>query len=126
MYLHLRSVLLQRPAEPVPIVYIPSYTLMQMPGQSLYETMIPVKTPWGRQCLPAPSSGCMILTINSILGMTIQTLGTSVSPSPILWMRDTNHQLHPRDMKSMTHINKWVLTVHTKSRTDSSAQQVIP
>src|SRR5438270_11674564 len=53
-------------------------------------------------------------------------LGTSVSPSPILWMRDTNHQLHPRDMKSMTHISKWVLTVHTKSKTGNPAQQVIP
>src|SRR5437588_6308452 len=41
-------------------------------------------------------------------------------------MRDTNHQLHPRDMKSMTHISKWVLTVHTKSRTEYPAQQVIP
>ena len=49
-----------------------------------------------------------------------------MSPSPILWMRDTNHQLHPRDMKSMTHISKWVLTMHIKSRTDSPAEQVIP
>ena len=49
-----------------------------------------------------------------------------MSPVPFLWMHDTTHQLHPRDMKSMTHISKWVLTVHTKSRAEDPAQQVIP
>src|SRR5436190_15663518 len=65
--LHQRSVLLPPSAEPVPIVYIPSYTLMQMPGQSLYETMIPMKSPGDVSVSQPIHLGCVILHTNSIL-----------------------------------------------------------
>src|SRR5438270_11556267 len=97
-----RSVLLPRFAEPVPIVYIPSYTLMQMPGQSLYETMIPMKLPGDVSVSQPIHLGCVILhTISILRNDYANPWGRQCLPAHSCWMRDTTYQLHHQNIKSM-------------------------